>query len=62
MVCGRELLEDEKGVCLSCLFKLPRTDNYKVIDNSAERLMAGRIPFERIACYCVYVEGEYCHL
>lgn len=56
-VCGRELLEDEKGVCLSCLFKLPRTDNYKVIDNSAERLMAGRIPFERIACYCVYAEG-----
>ena len=26
-------------------------------DNKAEILMAGRIPFERIACYCVYTEG-----
>lgn len=57
VVCGRELLEGEVGACLSCLYKLPKTNNYKVKENSAEILMAGRIPFDRIACYCVYAEG-----
>ena len=57
VVCGQELLEGEMGACLSCLYKLPKTNNYKIKDNKAEILMAGRIPFERIACYCVYTEG-----
>lgn len=57
VVCGQELLESEMGACLNCLYKLPKTYNYKVIDNAAEILMAGRIPFERIASYCVYVNG-----
>lgn len=57
VVCERELLEGEVGACLSCLYKLPKTNNYKEKDNRAEILMAGRIPFERIACYCAYSSG-----
>lgn len=57
VICGLELLEGEMGACLNCLFKLPKTDNYKVKDNAAEILMAGRLPYERIASYCVYVNG-----
>ena len=56
-VCGEELLTSEQAICLRCLYKLPRTDNYRVKDHAAEKLMAGRIPFERIATFCVYTKG-----
>lgn len=57
VVCGGELLQGEVGACLQCLYKLPRTHNFKEPDNDAEKLMAGRIPFVRIASYCVYAKG-----
>lgn len=57
VICGEELLKKEEGVCLKCLFELPRTRNYLEKENAAEKLMAARIPFERIACYCVYSKG-----
>lgn len=57
VVCGDELLPGEEGACLQCLYKLPKTHNFKKLDNDAEKLMAGRIPFERIASYCVYTKG-----
>lgn len=57
IVCGTELLSGEKGACLQCLYKLPKTNNYDIPDNELERLMSGRIPFERMASYCVYSKG-----
>ncbi len=57
VVCGKELLEGEAGACLNCLYKLPKPNNFKERDNEAEKLMAGRIPFERIATFCVYSKG-----
>lgn len=57
MICGVELIQSEEGICLQCLYKLPRTYNYRQPDNEAEKLMAGRIPFERIASFCVYAKG-----
>lgn len=57
LVCGRELLAEETGACLQCLHKLPRTGNFRDPENRAEQLMAGRMPFERIATFCVYSKG-----
>ncbi|MFA7493909.1 MAG: ComF family protein [Proteiniphilum sp.] len=57
VICGNELLPGEEGACLQCLYKLPKTHNFNEPDNDAEKLMAGRIPFERIASYCVYTKG-----
>jgi ComF family protein len=54
VVCSDKLLEQEKSVCLACLCKLPKTNNFKEPDNVAEQLMAGRIPFERIAAFCMF--------
>lgn len=54
VVCGEKLLPSEDGACLKCLYKLPRTHNFKQPDNPAEVLMAGRFPFERIASFCAY--------
>lgn len=56
MVCGEELVQSEECICLRCVYKLPRTHNFKYPDNAAEQLMAGRIPFERIASFCVYAK------
>ncbi len=56
-VCGEELLEEETGLCLQCLYRLPKTNNFDIKDNSAEKLLAGRIPFDRIATFCVYSDG-----
>jgi len=57
MVCNEQLVHSEECICLRCLYKLPRTYNFKQLDNAAEHLMAGRIPFERIATFCIYVKG-----
>lgn len=57
VVCGEELLSSEESLCLGCMYKLPRTHNYREKNHAVERLMAGRIPFERIASFCVYTKG-----
>jgi len=44
VVCGGELLPGEEGACLQCLYKLPKTYNFREVDNDVEKLMAGRIP------------------
>lgn len=56
-ICGAELIPGEVGACLRCLYRLPKTNNFKEPDNDAERLMAGRIPFQRIASFCAYTKG-----
>lgn len=57
VVCGVELLRSESDVCLCCLYKIPRTNNFLKENNTAEILLAGRIPFERIATFSYYAEG-----
>lgn len=55
--CGKALMDSETGLCLDCLYRLPRTNNYKLIDNRPSRLMAGRLPFERIATFATFTDG-----
>ena len=57
VVCGEPLLQVEENICLSCLLKLPRTNNFLETDNAAEKLLAGRFPFERIATFCNFTKG-----
>ena len=54
VICNDKLLAQEKIICLTCLYKLPKTNNFKEPDNALEQLMAGRIPFERIAAFCIF--------
>lgn len=53
-VCDSKLLPSEEGVCLKCLHKLPKTNNFKEPDNLVEIRLAGRFPFDRIASFCIY--------
>ena len=54
--CGDALLPSEEGICLHCLSRLPKTNNFRNTDNGTEQLLAGRFPFEHAATFCVYVK------
>ena len=54
VMCNNKLLAQEKIICLACHCKLPKTNNFNEPDNVLEKLMAGRIPFERIAAFCIF--------
>ncbi len=54
VICGTKLLSPEESVCLECLYKLPKTNDFKEVDNSTETLLAGRFPFERAASFCEF--------
>lgn len=56
-VCEKKMLQNEDGLCLQCIYKLPRTHNFKEQENAVEKLLAGRFPFERIASFCVFSKG-----
>lgn len=52
--CKRKLLTCERGICLYCLYKLPKTNNFSEVNNLSEVLLAGRFPFERVASLAIF--------
>ncbi len=56
VICKTKLLHSEQGVCLQCLHKLPKTNNFKESNNISEVLLAGRFPFERIASFAFFTK------
>jgi ComF family protein len=57
VICGTKLLSPEESVCLKCLYKLPKTNDFKEVGNGIETLLAGRFPFERAASFCEFSKG-----
>lgn len=58
VVCHSKLLPQEKDVCMSCLTKIPRMNNYLIADNECEVLLAGRFPFQRSASFSAFIKGS----
>lgn len=57
VVCEERLLQEEKGICLSCQYELPKTGNYKQKNNKMDALLEGRFPhFDRAASFCVFTK------
>lgn len=54
--CKTKLLTEEKGVCLHCIYKLPKTNNFDKWNNFGETLLAGRFPFERVATFSFFTK------
>ena len=54
--CKGKLLSKEMGVCLQCLYKLPKTNNFDEINNIGEVLLAGRFPFEAVASFAFFTK------
>lgn len=59
VVCKTKLLLNERGICLRCLYELPKTNNYRSADNDAEILLAGRFPFVRVAAFSMFTKDGY---
>ena len=55
-VCKGKLLPKEMGVCLQCLYKLPKTNNFDEDNNIGEVLLAGRFPFECVASFAFFTK------
>jgi ComF family protein len=52
-VCGTPLVRNEKYICLSCLYKMPRTKFWEKEDNDIEKLFWGKADIKR-ACSLFY--------
>lgn len=55
-VCNVKLVSNETCVCLQCIYKLPKTNNFLELNNISEVLLAGRFPFERVASFCFFTK------
>jgi ComF family protein len=58
VTCGDKLLNQEKYICLKCLFDLPRTDFHKIQGNRVEQQFWGRVKIEHAASYFYFRKGS----
>ncbi|MDR3245292.1 MAG: ComF family protein [Prevotellaceae bacterium] len=57
-VCGTPLVRGERHICLSCLYKMPRTRFWEETDNELEKMFWGRINIERACSLFYYRKGS----
>jgi ComF family protein len=55
--CGNSLFKNEKVVCLSCLYHLPKTNFHKDKDNPASKTFWGRVNLEAATAMYFYKKG-----
>lgn len=57
LACGNSLFKKEQVLCLSCLYKLPKTGFHLMEDNPVARQFWGKINFESAASYYYFSKG-----
>lgn len=57
LACGRNLPSRQEGVCLSCLYKLPRTNFHLQAENAFTERFWGRIPLQAGAAFLHFTKG-----
>lgn len=57
LLCGELLVDGEKCLCLSCIYKLPRTNYHLRPFNPAEQLFTGKVEIEKATAYLHYEKG-----
>jgi ComF family protein len=58
ITCGEKLVNQEKFVCLKCLYDIPRTDFHNLPGNKLEEQFWGRIKVERASSYFYFRKGS----
>lgn len=58
LVCGENLVEGEDIVCLSCLYKIPKTNNHLIPENEIERRFWGKVRIENVVAYYGFQKGS----
>jgi ComF family protein len=51
LVCGENLVEGEEIICLSCLYKMPRTDYHLYPESDAAKRFWGKVQIEKTGAY-----------
>ena len=55
--CSTSLLKNERSLCTSCIFHLPRTNFHLASDNPAARTFWGRFPFIHAGAFVYFQKG-----
>lgn len=55
--CGNSLFSNEKLICLSCLYKLPRTNFHLENDTTVEKVFWGRLEFQKATAFLYFAKG-----
>ncbi len=58
VACDENLVSQEKVLCTSCLYKLPRTHFHKVPGNPIEQAFWGRQPIEKATAYFFFKKAS----
>lgn len=55
--CGNALFKNEKLICLSCLYKLPKTNFHLEKNNTIEKIFWGRFPLQKASSFLYFSKG-----
>ncbi|MBT3173448.1 MAG: ComF family protein [Lentimicrobiaceae bacterium] len=55
--CGELLIKSEKIICLHCLYRLPKTNFHKHIDNPISRVFWGRVDIHSATAFLFFSKG-----
>ena len=55
--CGQSLLSQEKVICLSCLYKLPKTGFHQHAENPVSRVFWGRVDVHAATSFLFFSKG-----
>lgn len=58
VACGELLTSQEKVLCTSCFYHIPRTDFHKFTDNPVAQLFWGRVKLEYATSWFYYFKGS----
>jgi len=56
--CGNSLFSNEYLICLSCLYKLPKTNFHLEENNTIERIFWGRFPLQKASSFLFFSKGS----
>lgn len=60
--CGESLNKQEDTLCVSCLYKLPRTNFHRLDSNPVTEKFAGRIPINAGFSFLFFHKGNACQI
>ena len=58
IVCGENLMKNEHYICLSCLYKIPKTNYHNLNDNPIEKRFWGKVPIIRGTAFFFFQKGS----
>ena len=57
LACGRNLLPNQEGLCISCRYKLPKTGFHLETENDFTERFWGRVPLQAGAAFLYFTKG-----